>query len=156
MKQIQLSRKIVISNETDAQTYYVANWYAEYFKEYNYQLEFLGVAVDNNVPNPSKILESLENTYAARFGAKLLQVSPFVDLNAQPLISREIRLTAERFKREMKNPELTIYLITEKLELLESFGSTLIFKDPSDESSGSVLTILLNETVTVYRYENVE
>ena len=38
---MRLSKKIVIANETEAQSYNVANWYDDYFKEYNYQLGFL-------------------------------------------------------------------------------------------------------------------
>ncbi len=151
---MRLSKKIVIANETEAQSYNVANCYDDYFKEYNYQLEFLGVPLGSNLPNSSKIIESLEGTFATRIGAKIIQISAFIDLNGYPLISREIRLTANRFKRGMEDPELTIYLITEKLELLESFGNTLVFRAPSQESTPEILTIMLNETMTIYSYDS--
>ncbi|WP_291112207.1 hypothetical protein [Flavobacterium sp. UBA4120] len=151
-KMLRLSKKIVISSDQDVKTYEVERWYNEYFKEYNYQLEHLGVAVGQQTtsPNEKKITSALEGMYAANLAAKIIQNKPFVDFYGYQFVTPSVKVTSFGFSRNQTNPQLTVYLITQPLELLESYGSILILKHPTNEDSSMVISIELNDSTSIY------
>jgi hypothetical protein len=154
-KMIKLSKKIVISTEQDLIDYQVERWYSEYFKEYDYQLEHLGVAVgqQTTVQSQLKIMEVLEGTYAARIVSKIIQSKPFTDFFDYNLKTPSVKTTSFGYKREQPPPELTVYLITEPFELLESFGHVLILKHPTPQNGNNTISIELNESTSIYSIE---
>jgi hypothetical protein len=151
-KTVQLSKKIVISTDQDLKTYKVEKWHSEYFKEYNYQLERLGVeeGSQTTIPNQNQITSHLEGMYAAEFASKIIQNRPFVDFYGYQFITPSVKLASFGFLKGQSNPELTIYLITERLEVVESFGSILLLKMPSIKDTGLVLSIELNDFTSIY------
>jgi len=151
-KKLQLSKKVVISTDQDLKTYQVEQLYGEYFQEYNYQLAFFGVEEgrQTTIPSQKQITSHLEGIYAARLAAKIIQNKPFVDFYGYQFVTPSVNVASFGFLRGQANPELTIYLITEPLELLESFGSVLILKRPTTDDSNVAISIALNDSTSIY------
>ncbi|MGF7039108.1 hypothetical protein [Mucilaginibacter lappiensis] len=149
-KQIQLSKKLIISNEDEAKAYNIEQWYGEYFKEINYQLEFLGKPPGSAVTNQTRIAinKEVESLYAPRIASKLSQNNPFVDLNDHELELESILTISKTYDRGVNNGVLYLYLVTKTLELLDTIGNFLIIKNPVEE--GRLLSVQLDTYTTIY------
>ncbi|WP_295792090.1 hypothetical protein [Mucilaginibacter sp.] len=151
-KTIQLSHKVVISSQQDLTYYQVEQFYNDYFTEYNYQLSFLNIPIGHQASqiDQMKIMQRLEGMYAASIANKIIQSRPFTDFFGYELVTPTVKTTSYGFVRGQVNPELTVYLITEAFELLESFGNVLIFKHPKPLNSNNIISIELSESTSIY------
>jgi len=147
---IQLLHKVVIRNQDDAKRYQLELLYTDYFKQLNLQLDFLGIRDGASVPMPMQLeaTTNLHNTYVRQFTAVLEQANPFVDLNDQPINIESIQLVCKTFIRNAVDPVLFILLQSKPMEVVDSYGSTKVLKNPSTIDGNPVLTVELDNKFT--------
>ncbi|NVM64496.1 hypothetical protein FHW88_002785 [Mucilaginibacter sp. SG538B] len=150
-KFIQLSKKLSVSSEEEAKAFGLNEWYNAYFDEQRYQIDSLRrFRYILNKHDKAQLNEDLKQTFGSRFARQIASDFRFLDLNDRELEIKEVDINADSFAPANNIDILNIYIVSQPIELIQSFGSILLAKLPDTEI---LLNIELNKETTIYSYK---